>query len=160
MTWIRVAFTVLAGGFVTSLTDWLFMGDWLYKRYNQFPEIWRFPHGQGEMQAIVWSAPLPFVTCAVFTLLCATCDRDLAYRAFTLTHRAWDVHQTALRDYCGLCPRVAGEISRGSRGCEPDSALRSREGFSTKTLNSVVLRHPPVRRRLDCKTEIPGPMTL
>jgi hypothetical protein len=71
MTWIRVAFTVLAGGFVTSLTDWLFMGDWLYKRYNQFPEIWRLPHGQGEMQAIVWSAPLPFVTCAVFTLLCA-----------------------------------------------------------------------------------------
>ena len=74
MNWIRTALTVLAGGFVTSLTDWLFMSDWLYKRYNQYPEIWRFPHGQGEMQAIVWSAPLPFVTCAVFTLLCARLD--------------------------------------------------------------------------------------
>jgi hypothetical protein len=58
-------------GFVASLTDWLFMGDWLYKRYNQYPEIWRFPHGQGEMKAIAWYTPLPFVTCAVFTLLCA-----------------------------------------------------------------------------------------
>jgi hypothetical protein len=71
MNWIRVALTVLAGGFVTSLTDWLFMGDWLYTRYNQYPEIWRHSHGQGEMKAIAWSAPLPFVTSAVFTLLCA-----------------------------------------------------------------------------------------
>jgi hypothetical protein len=71
MNWIRTALTVLVGGVTTSLTDWLFMGDLLYKRFNQHPEIWRFPHGQGEMQGIVWSAPLPFVTCAVFTLLCA-----------------------------------------------------------------------------------------
>jgi len=70
MHWIRVALTVFVAGFVTSLTDWLFMGDWIYKRYNQYPEIWRFPQGQGEMKAIAWSAPLPFVTCAVFTLLC------------------------------------------------------------------------------------------
>jgi hypothetical protein len=47
------------------------MGDWLYKRYDQYPEIWRYPLGQGEMKAIAWSAPLPFVTCAVFVLLCA-----------------------------------------------------------------------------------------
>jgi hypothetical protein len=70
MNWTRVALTVLAGGVVASLSDWLFMGDWLYKRYNKYPEIWRHPHGQGEMNAIVWSAPLPFVTCAAFTLLC------------------------------------------------------------------------------------------
>jgi len=48
MNWIRVALTVFAGGLVASLTDWLFMGDWLYKRYNQYPEIWRYPHGEGE----------------------------------------------------------------------------------------------------------------
>jgi hypothetical protein len=48
---------------VASLTDWLFVGDWLYKRYDQYPEIWRHPHGQGEMKA---DTPLPFVTCAVF----------------------------------------------------------------------------------------------
>ena len=71
MNWIRVALTVLAGGFVASLTDWLFMGDWLYKRYDQYPEIWRYPHGQGEGKAIAWYTPLPYVTCAVFTLLCA-----------------------------------------------------------------------------------------
>ena len=71
MSWARFAPTVLTAGILSSLTDWLFMGDFLYRRYNQYPEIWRFPHGQGEMQAIVWSAPLPFVTCAVFTLLCA-----------------------------------------------------------------------------------------
>jgi len=71
MNWIRVALAVLAGGLVASLTDWLFMGDWLYKRYNPYPAIWRYPHGEGEMKAIAWSAPLPFVTCAVCTLLCA-----------------------------------------------------------------------------------------
>lgn len=69
--WIRLALTVFAGGFVASLTDWLFTGDWLYKRCNQHPEIWRYPHGQGEMKPIAWSAPLPFIACAVFTLLCA-----------------------------------------------------------------------------------------
>jgi len=71
MNWIRVALTVLVGGIVASLTDWLYMGDWLYSRYNQYPEIWRHPHGQGEMKAIAWSVPLPFITCAVFALLCA-----------------------------------------------------------------------------------------
>jgi hypothetical protein len=80
MNWIRAALTVLVGGVTTSLTDWLFMGDLIYKRFNQYPEIWRFQHGQGEMQAIVWSAPLPFVTCAVFTLLCAHLNLH-SYRA-------------------------------------------------------------------------------
>jgi hypothetical protein len=71
MNRIRVVLAVFAGSLVASLTDWLFMGDWLYKRYNPYPAIWRYPHGEGEMKAIAWSAPLPFVTCAVFTLLCA-----------------------------------------------------------------------------------------
>jgi len=71
MNWIRFALTILAAGFVTSLTDWLFMGDWLYRRYNRYPEIWRHPHGEGEGKAIAWAAPFPFLTCAVFILLCA-----------------------------------------------------------------------------------------
>ncbi|SRR6266478_9453003 len=58
MAWINLALTVFAGGLVASLTDWMFMGDWLYKRYNQYPEIWRYPHGQGEMKAIAWYTPL------------------------------------------------------------------------------------------------------
>ena len=70
MNWIRISLTILAAGSVTSVTDWLFMGDWLYKRYNNSPEIWRYPHGEGETRAIAWAAPLPFLTCAVFTFLC------------------------------------------------------------------------------------------
>ena len=71
MNWLRIGLTVLVAGSVTSLSDWFFMGDWLYNRYNENPEIWRHPHGQGEGKAIAWAAPLPFLTCAVFTLLCA-----------------------------------------------------------------------------------------
>src|SRR5579863_10547700 len=70
MNSIRVALTIVSAGFLVSLTDWLFMGDWLYKRYDQHPEIWRHQRGQGEMKAIAWATALPFVTCTVFTLLC------------------------------------------------------------------------------------------
>ena len=70
MPWVRIAFAVLAGSVASSMTDWLFMGDWLYKRYDRHPEIWRFRGGQGEMKAIVWASLLPLLTCAVFTLLC------------------------------------------------------------------------------------------
>jgi hypothetical protein len=71
MPWGRIALAVLASAFVSSLTDWLFMGDWLYKRYDRNPEIWRYRGGQGENKAILWSSLLPFVTCAVFILVCA-----------------------------------------------------------------------------------------
>jgi len=70
MNWIHIALAIFLGGLVTLLTDWFFMGDWLYKRYDQHPEIWRHFHGQGETKAIAWSAPLPFITCATFTFLC------------------------------------------------------------------------------------------
>jgi hypothetical protein len=70
MPWGRIALAVLASGFVSSMTDWLFMGDWLYKRYDRNPEIWRYRGGQGENKAILWSSLLPFLTCAVFILVC------------------------------------------------------------------------------------------
>jgi hypothetical protein len=70
MPWGRVALAVLASGMVSSLTDWLFMGDWLYKRYDRHPEIWRYRGGQGENKAILWSSLLPFLTCGVFVLVC------------------------------------------------------------------------------------------
>jgi hypothetical protein len=89
MNWIRVALTVFAAGFVASLTDWLFMGDWLYKRFDQYPEIWRHRHGQGEMKAIAWSAPLPFVTCAVFTLLCARLNLHSYSATIKLAFAIW-----------------------------------------------------------------------
>jgi hypothetical protein len=89
MNWIRVALTVLAGDLVAALTDWLFMVDWLYKRCNQYPEIWRHPHGQGEVKAIAWSAPLPFVTCAVFTLLCARLNLHSCSATLKLAFAIW-----------------------------------------------------------------------
>ncbi len=70
MTWGRVTLAVLASGILSSLTDWLFMGDWLYKRYDRNPEIWRYAGGLGENKAILWSSLLPFVTCGVFVFLC------------------------------------------------------------------------------------------
>ena len=89
MNWIDVTLTVFSGGFVASLTDWLFMGDWLYKRYDQHPEIWRPLHGQGEMKAIAWAAPLPFVTCAVFTLLCIRLNLHSYSATLTLALAIW-----------------------------------------------------------------------
>ncbi len=71
MAWGRIALAVLASGFVSSMTDWLFMGDWLYKRYDRNPEIWRYRGGQGENKAIFWSSVFPFLTCGVFVLLCS-----------------------------------------------------------------------------------------
>lgn len=69
VTWTRFAFAVLAGGIVSSMTDWLFMGDWLYRRYNPHPEIWRV-HSGNETKAILWASLLPFLTCGVFDAVC------------------------------------------------------------------------------------------
>jgi len=69
VTWTRFAFAVLAGGIVSSLTDWLFMGDWLYRKFNAHPEIWRV-HGGNEGKAILWASFLPLLTCGVFDAVC------------------------------------------------------------------------------------------
>ncbi|MFZ0298315.1 MAG: hypothetical protein WAM13_08200 [Candidatus Sulfotelmatobacter sp.] len=69
-SWTSFGLTVLAGGVSSSLTDWLFMGDWIYKRFDHSPEIWRYSGGHGETRAIMWASLFPFLTCAVFALLC------------------------------------------------------------------------------------------
>jgi hypothetical protein len=69
--WTRIALAVVASGIVSSMTDWLFMGDWLYRRYDKHPEIWRHRGGQGETKAIIWASLLPFLTCSVFVVVCA-----------------------------------------------------------------------------------------
>ena len=71
MPWTRIALAIVTSGIASSLTDWLFMGDWLYKRYDRHPEIWRHPGGKGEAHAIVWASLLPFLTCSILVLLCA-----------------------------------------------------------------------------------------
>jgi hypothetical protein len=65
--WTRFAFVVIGAGIVSSLTDWLFAGDWFHRRYT-YPEVWR---QGGEERAIALTSPLPFVTCAVFAYLAA-----------------------------------------------------------------------------------------
>lgn len=71
MPWTRIALAVVASGIVSSMTDWLFMGDWLYRFYDKHPEIWRHRGGQGETKAIIWASLLPFLTCSVFVVVCA-----------------------------------------------------------------------------------------
>src|SRR5690348_4528784 len=43
------------------MTDWLFAGDWIHRRWT-YREVWR----QGEGRAIALTAPLPFLTSAIF----------------------------------------------------------------------------------------------
>ena len=128
MYWIRFALTVLASGFVASLTDWLFMGDWLYKRYNRYPEIWRHPHAEGEGKAIAWAAPFPFLTCAVFCRLVRSPESsvlrgdpqvggsDLAYRTIASTRGEWTIHQGAFRNHCVVLARLVSEIAYSRDG--------------------------------------------
>ena len=71
MPWTRIALAILASGVVSSMTDWLFMGDWLYKRFDKHPEIWKFPGGTGETKAIMYASVLPFLTCGIFVIVCA-----------------------------------------------------------------------------------------
>jgi hypothetical protein len=89
MPWVRIALAILASAFLSSLTDWLFMGDWLYKRYDRHPEIWRHPGGQGENKAILWSSLLPFLTCGVFVLLCSRLHLLLYRETLKLALAIW-----------------------------------------------------------------------
>jgi hypothetical protein len=67
MHWSRLIVTVIGAGIVTSMTDWLFAGDWIHRRWT-YPEIWR----KGpESKAIAVSSALPFVTCGAFVCLAA-----------------------------------------------------------------------------------------
>jgi len=65
------------------------MGDWLYKRYDRNPEIWRYRGGEGENKAILWSSVLPFLTCGVFVLLCGGLHINSYNVTFTLALAIW-----------------------------------------------------------------------
>ena len=84
MPWLRFAGIVLAAGVVTSMTDWLFAGDWIHRRWT-YPEVWR----QGEGQAIALTAPLPFVTCGVFAYLAIRLGFHTASSLAKLAFAVW-----------------------------------------------------------------------
>ncbi len=65
------------------------MGDLLYKRNNQHPEIWRYPGGKGESKAIAWSSPFPFLTCAVFALASQEFHVHSYGAAFRMAFEIW-----------------------------------------------------------------------
>jgi hypothetical protein len=89
MPWGRIALAILASGFVSSMTDWLFAGDWLYKRYDRHPEIWRYQGSKGENKAILWSSLFPFLTCGAFVLLCGSLHLHTYGATFKLAAAIW-----------------------------------------------------------------------
>lgn len=70
-SWKRLLMSAVVGGILCVFTDWLFMGDWLYKHFDRHPEIWRVS-GRTETGAIMWASALPFLTCLVFALLASS----------------------------------------------------------------------------------------
>jgi hypothetical protein len=112
-----MALAVLASGIVSSLTDWLFAGDWLYKRFDRNPEIWRYPGGQGENKAILWSSLLPFVTCSVFVLVCEGLHLHSYRGTFKLAVAIWLIGPLPLTIvnalWLKLAPAIAASYALG-----------------------------------------------
>ncbi|HKV04721.1 MAG TPA: hypothetical protein VJO53_06400 [Candidatus Acidoferrales bacterium] len=115
---MRFFLAIVASGVASSLTDWFFMGDFVYKRYNRHPEIWRHAGGsKGESRAIAWSAPLPFLTCAVFIFVCIELHLHsygatlmLAFAVWLIAPLPWIV-TTSL--FIKLQPMIAASYSLG-----------------------------------------------
>ena len=85
MNWGRFVAVVLGAGVITSMTDWLFAGDWLHRRYT-YPEVWR----QGdESKAIALASPLPFLTCGVFAYVAAKIGLHTVPSAIKLAAAIW-----------------------------------------------------------------------
>jgi hypothetical protein len=111
MPWGRIALAVLASGFVSSMTDWLFMGDWLYKCYDRNPEIWRYRGGQGEGKAILWSSVFPFLTCGVFVIASACLHLHSYCETFPLAVAIWLIGPLPLTIVNALWLKLAPAIA-------------------------------------------------
>ena len=85
MNWMPLALVTIGAGIVTSLTDWLFAGDWLHRRWT-YPEIWR--HGV-EAKAIALTSPFPFLTCGVFSYVTARLGIHSVGGAIKLAIAVW-----------------------------------------------------------------------
>jgi hypothetical protein len=67
MDYTRFALATLAGGFVSTFTDWFFFGVLFHDKNKAYPEVWRPEIQEGkEKKAILLSSLLCFVTSAVF----------------------------------------------------------------------------------------------
>jgi hypothetical protein len=85
MNWARLVAIIVGTGVASSLTDWLFAGDWIHRRYT-YPEVWR----QGEeSRAIALTSPLPFVTCGVFAFVAARLGLHSVSSALKFAAAVW-----------------------------------------------------------------------
>ena len=85
MNWMRFIAIAIGTGVLSSLTDWIFAGDWIHRRFT-YPEIWR----QGaETKAIALTSPLPFLTCAVFAYVAARLGIQSVSGALKLASAVW-----------------------------------------------------------------------
>ena len=85
MNWARLVAIIVGTGVASSLTDWLFAGDWIHRRYT-YPEVWR----QGEeSRAIALTSPLPFVTCGVFAFVAARLGLHSVSSALKFATAVW-----------------------------------------------------------------------
>jgi hypothetical protein len=85
MNWMRLIAVILGAGVVSSLTDWLFAGDWIHRHFT-YPEIWR----QGaEMKAIALTSPLPFLTCGAFVYAAARLGIHAVPAALAFAGAVW-----------------------------------------------------------------------
>lgn len=90
MNWARpgaILAIIVGAGMVSSLSDWLFAGDWIHRRYT-YPEVWR---QGGEGRAIALTSPLPFVTCAVFALVAARLGLHSVSSTLKLAVAVWAI---------------------------------------------------------------------
>ncbi|WP_348261357.1 hypothetical protein P8935_16305 [Telmatobacter sp. DSM 110680] len=85
MNWIRLIAVILGAGVVSSLTDWLFAGDWIHRHFT-YPEIWR---QVDEMKAIALTSPLPFLTCGVFVYAAARLGIHTVPAALAFAGAVW-----------------------------------------------------------------------
>jgi len=70
VNWPRILVAIIAAGFVSSLTDWIFAGVLFHGKYLTYPEVWRQSPGKSETPAVAWSVVLGFITAAAFILAC------------------------------------------------------------------------------------------
>jgi hypothetical protein len=85
MNWFRYFLVVAGAGVITSMTDWLFAGDWIHKRFT-YPEVWR---KGSETKATLVASLLPFLTAAAFAYLAHRMDIETLRNSVKLAAAIW-----------------------------------------------------------------------
>jgi hypothetical protein len=81
MNWTRFLLAIVLSGFVTTFSDWLFMGVLFHDKYLSTPEIWRIKPGQSDTRSIVLSSLLGVLSCAAFLYLCVSTGAFVSHHA-------------------------------------------------------------------------------